>query len=781
MSELSPYLIHRNRVPGGLLMHPSRTGPSMSEGIGLDEIWRVIRRRARLTVPLGIALLTITAIVLFLITPNYTAQTTLLIEPEAPQVLNMTQLLADTAGNEDYDYYKTQFELLKSRALAARVIRELNLSQNPLFNPQPPEEGTLAYRWNRAREWFVGLFQSDVPDSAPDSRENWVDPVLIDEYVSRVKVEPVLATRLVTVSFTLEDPVLATEIVNLHVKDFVKRELEIRSSAQRTAEEFLKSQLASIGQRTEQAEAALNAYRQQQGVLSFDVNDNNKVAAQRMSDLTKALTDAETRRITAQSQVELVSHGDYDSLPQVVSNPTISALKPQLVTLQTEYARLSAAFNPSYPKLVELKAQLNQDQSAMAAQIKNIAGAIQRDYNAAFAQETRLRNEIQTEKQKDMTLNDALLRDAVLSREVQANRDLYKNVLQRMEEMSVAAETPLSNISIVERAMSPRSPSSPKKKIDLAIAAVVVILLGVALSFILEQLDKRLRTPEEIDAYLELPSLAVVPDFKKLGGIAWTPRKLLPGRRSGRLEVASKTGPLVVLSPLDEYKRGAKEVYRVIRTNIMFSRGSAPPKTVLFTSSVENEGKTWTAVHTAASFAHTGAATVLVSADLRRPRCDRLLNCEGTVGLSDALLGRRDPLEVIRRINRQPFFFLSAGSRVSNPAELLTSARMREVVESLAHHYQFVLFDSAPLMHASETLAIATMVDGVVMVVGAATPKQNVRSACDRLTRVEAKILGVVLNRVNIKQPDYRDYTRNYDRYDFDDQSEAEIVGTPQA
>jgi len=187
---------------------------------------------------------------------------------------------------------------------------------------------------------------------------------------------------------------------------------------------------------------------------------------------------------------------------------------------------------------------------------------------------------------------------------------------------------------------------------------------------------------------------------------------------------------------------------------------------VLFTSAVKEEGKTWNVLHTAAAFAHTGAPTLLVSADLRRPKCDKILQCENCLGLSDTLVGHYEPDEVIRSINGKNFFFLSAGSRVPNPAELLASVRMREVMDALLSRYAFILFDSAPLMLASESLAMAAMVEGVVMVVGASTPKKTVRAACDRLTMVDAKVLGVVINGVDITGPDYKEYSHYYYSYD---------------
>jgi polysaccharide biosynthesis transport protein len=757
VSDLSPYLIRRNQLAADVPLPLGDFRGEFTDGIGMDEIWRVIRRRLWLSVSLVMTALIIVSVILELMTPKYAAEASLLIEPGAPQVLNVTELLGDTAGDDNYDYYKTEFELLKNRDLAARVIKELHLSKNPFFSPKAPEKWSFAGEWNQLKEWVLTPLNTSPVEGTSAVTEDSLDPNIIDAYLSHLRIKPVLSTRLVTVSFSLPDPFLAARVVNTHVDDFVKREQEIRGAAQQTAQDFLRSQLVEISKRTERAESDLNAYRQRNGVLSFDVEDTNKLGAQRMSELTRALTEAETRRIAAESQMQLVEHGDYDSLPQVVNNGTISGLKPQLIALETEYARLSSAFNPTYPKLMELRAQLNQDRREVAAQMRYAASAVRREYTAALAEETRLQNEVQAEKRRDLALNDALLKDAVLSREVQSNRDIYKSVLQRMQEIAVTSRIPLSNISIVGTATPPRGPSTPRKQLDLAITFVFATLGALGLSFLMEQLDKRLKTPDEIKEYLNLPSLAVVPDFRRLTQVRTVRLKSFAGDNPDR-RVRASGARLEV----DGYPPGASEFYRAIRTNLLFSRTGSHARTMLFASSIESEGKTWTAVHIAAALAEAGAPTLLVSSDLRRPSCDRLLDCEGTLGLSDVLTGYREADEIIRRVDKYGFFYLSAGSTVPNPAELLSSVKMSEIIDSLAKRYLFLLFDSAPLMFASESLALAAMVDGVVVVVGARTPKQTVRAACNRLALVDARILGVVLNGVDIREPDHREYRYYY-------------------
>jgi capsular exopolysaccharide synthesis family protein len=304
-------------------------------------------------------------------------------------------------------------------------------------------------------------------------------------------------------------------------------------------------------------------------------------------------------------------------------------------------------------------------------------------------------------------------------------------------------------------------PATPKKRLDLAIGGLLALLCGITLAFILDQLDNRFKNSEEVESYLHLPTLAVAPDFVRLhrsaainNRLGWVRRVLVGTSR------ASKPLESDILQP------GRGEVYRSIRTALMFSRAGSPPQRILVTSAIEGEGKTWTALHTALAFAQTGAMTLLIDADLRRAQCHKAFEVDNSAGLSEVLVGQLEPEDTIRHITDQNLFFLPAGSHVPNPAELLISTRMLDVLKSLSAQYQYILVDSAPLMHASDTVGIATIVDGVVLIAGAETPKQSVRRASERLSFAGANILGVVLNRVDCNHPDHREYTRYYFSYE---------------
>jgi polysaccharide biosynthesis transport protein len=731
----------------------------MSDGIGLADCWRIIRRYRRLIVTMLSVALLLTGIVVFLSERNFTASAILLIEPEPPQVLDIRELISEAGSTDDHDYYKTQYDLLKSRDLAAGVVRDLNLESTGLL-------GSTGSRGFIAKVWAIfARFLDLTPELAAAPETDGVRSSAIDAYLSRLTIEPLIGTRLVRVSFSAPDPRLAARIANAHVRHFVQQGIQLRSESRRAAVEFLENQLVEIKQRVQQSEAALNTYRHQKGIVAFDVEDTNKIAQGRMEDLTKALTEAETKRINAESQMQQVKSGDYDSLPQVIANPAITMLKPQVRHLQAQYANLATAFNPKYPKLAELKAELIESTRTLNNEMKQVAKAILRDYTAAADQERELRAEISAEKERDLTLNDASLQDAVLAREVETNRELYKNVLLRMQQIQIGEQAPVTNISVVDRAVPPSRPSTPKKKRDLLISGLFALVCGIALAFILDQLDNRLKTSEEVEHYLHLPNLAVAPDFAMLSE-ATTSHQRLNKLRNFLLGSESTAG-----TALAAHEPGRGDVYRSIRTALMFSRAGAPPQKMLITSAIEGEGKTWTAVHAATAFAQTGAKTLLIDADLRRAQCHDALGVDNSVGLSEVLVGQLNPGDSVRYIEDRNLFLLSAGSRVPNPAELLTSAKMLEVLRFFSEQYQYILIDSSPLMYASDTVGIATMADGVVLVAGSATPKQNVRRASERLALAGANVLGVVLNRVDIRHPDHREYTRYYFSYEKDAKS----------
>ena len=533
MSELLPYLSERSLSQGIRPEVAYRPAASPSEvGIGLWDCWTIIKSRWRVTAVVLVGALSITAAVVLLARPNFTAYAILQIDPEAPRILDMSQLLDQVQNTEDHDYYKTQFELLKSEELAAQVIHDLNLEAISLFNAQASKGNLLSRLYTSLSAGLRRLM--GMPEfSRITATFLGTSKFAIDNYLARIAAEPIVGTRLVRVSFRSPDAILSARIANTHVKDFLRLNQNLRRQAGQAARSFLEQELVETKVKVEKSEAELNAYRNRRGILAFGINDQekNRIAEQRMLELNTALTDAQSQRIKAGAQLEVVKAGDFESLPAVVSNPMIENLRPEVDRLQAQYAELASRYRPKYPPLREAKARLDAAKARLAAEIASIARALKRSYNAAVARENDLQQQIAEERQRDRELNDVSLQDAVLVREVQTNRQLYHDVLQRAHEIRVNGDAPLPNVSIVEPAEAPPYASSPKKLKSLAIAGLLAMVIGVGLSFFMEQCDDRLKSVEEIEDYLHVSELGMVPDFRKIESLC---SRAVPGGCSFR-------------------------------------------------------------------------------------------------------------------------------------------------------------------------------------------------------------------------------------------------------
>jgi len=768
MQEPSPYLVQRTyRQAEPDTVELSAEAAPEGPALNLRDYWRVVRKHLELIAAVFFGAVFLTGMIVLAMTPYYTAKSLLLIEQSGPQVLNIKDLIAEPPNDNQHDYYQTQYEILAARSLAAQVIKSLELEEHPLFR----RGGIFAALWHGVRSVAGAI--SPRAGSTPRAATLGVSPEIIDAYLSRLSITPRPDTRLVAVEFSTPDPVLSARIVNAHVQTYIRQGMELHAQAGREAQHFLEDKLIDLRERVEKSEAALNAYRRDRGIVTFELHDRGRIMMQNLSDLSKALTTAETARIDLEAQEELIHKGDYASLPAVVSSTLIQNLKGAVAQLSAQYAAMADQFNDDYPPLSELKAKLEDSRKHLDLEVQRMAQSVESSYQAALARERDLEAEVQVEKTRAMALNDASLQDAVLAREVDTNRQLYRSVLERMKEIGVASEVPSSNVSVVDKADPPAYPSSPRRLLDLALAGFLGAFGGIALAFLIEHMDDGLKHPEGVERYLGLPHLGAAPDFMSLGGRAYRPLsyqpRVMPAADSNG--AASGTYGREVIVSLSRFS-AASEAYRAIRTAILLSRAGEPPRTILIASGTNGEGKTVTAINTAFAFAQVGRRTVLLDADLRRSRCHEVLRVDNHCGLTEVLVGQKKLDEVIHPTAASGLFFMSAGSVPPNPTELLGSDKMRETLAALTAQYDCVLIDAAPIMPVSDTVILSTMVDGVLFVAGPRTPKQMIRSACSRLHHVGAKIFGVVLNQVNLHGPEY--YRYGYSYYSYHKNSPAE-------
>lgn len=774
MNELYPHISQRVPSPAGnsdaIFGAPPLELGEETEGLDLRDCWRVIKKHRRLITFFLPGVMLTTVAVLFTMSPFYTANTTILIERHDPQVVDIKQVLSEPLGPDEHDYYKTQYEILRSRSLAAEVIREQGLEKNGLFTGEG-QKGVVGTLLADATAWLKQL----VPSSSKSSAENLLgaQSMLVDRYINDIlKVEPINGTRLAKISFSTLDPNLSARLANAHTEVYIRRGLKLRSEASREARKFLEEKLVELKERVENSEAALNSYRRDKGIIALD--DKENIVVERLADLNKKLTEAEVERITLEAQVHLIRRRDYHSLPAVIGSSLISTLKEQLTRLQGEYASLSAQFKPGYPRLAQVKANLQEVQHRLQQEIQKIVAGIESVFLAAETKEKDLRAKTEQQKAAALELKDASVNYAILAREAETNRQLYDSVLGRIKEISVTAELPNSNVFVIDSAQPPVLPSSPKMKLNLLLSALVGLLGGLGLAFLLEHLDKTFKTPEEAERYLSLPNLGLVPDFlifnrRSLARPALAldrgvqrKRDRVSGFALGSPPVNSRERRVVSFHPSGLIG----EAYRTLRTAILLSHAGEPPRTVLFTSATHGEGKTATAVNSAITFAQMGVRVLLIDADLRRPSCHKILGLARGVGVAELLSGQIELARAIQSTSVDHLFFISSGSTAPNPTELVGSQKMRETLLLARQHYDYILVDSPPVMAVSDAVLLSTMADGVVLVIGGRdTPRNVVKQACSRLRYARAKILGMVLNRVDARKQGYPDYYYPSDSY----------------
>jgi capsular exopolysaccharide synthesis family protein len=809
MKELSPYSLQRpSPLSGEETTILNQLTVEVDEKTDLRDYWWVIRKHVWLITVVFLGVTSAGTLRVMTKTPIYTAEATLLVERQAPQVLNIRGVLPETQIWGDWDYYKTQYEILRRRSLAAQVIREQGLEKNLFFTGQEGERGLVTELWSKVRAWegvtheqdgrnpslppkpngdgeesLEDMFEEKGGSPHPAPKPNGdgekslgVESRLINTYLAMLNILPVRDTSLVRVAFSTPEPKLSARLANAHAAAYIRQGLELRTQTSGEAEQFLEEKLVELKERLEKSEAALNRYRRDKQIISLD--DKENLVVERLSDLNNRLTQAEAERIALEAQVHLIRKRDYNALPAVINSALISTLKGQLATLEGQYAQLAVQFKPGYPFLTQLQAQVEDTRRRVEREIENVIEGVESIYLTAVAHEKELRVKMEEQKTTTLGLKDVSVGYAILAREVDTNRQLYDSVLQRMKEMEMVAEIRASNVSVIDPAEVPQASSSPNKKRGVLFAALVGLMGGVGLAFFFEHLDNTLRTPEQVEHYLRLPSLGTVPDFSSLNGHS---RDYTPERIGSKTTKASR--PALEKNTLEGNKQKSSlpsrphskelilaqhprsivaEAYHALRTAILFARAGEPPRVILFTSGTMAEGKTVTTINTAVIFAQMGSRVVVIDADLRHRRCHEILGTGNGVGLTELLTGQRELAEVLKPTPTGGLFFISAGATPPSPAELLGSQKMADTITTLQGDFDYILIDSPPVMPVNDAVLLSTMVDGVVVVGGSETPKQVIRQACLRLRAVRAKILGVVLNRVNIRNGDYAYYYYSY-------------------
>jgi polysaccharide biosynthesis transport protein len=715
----------------------------------------ILRKHQWLILSFLLAVVTIVSIATFRMQPVYTTTARIEIDRENTNVLpfqgaDSYELMADMDN-----YIETQSRILTSETLALQTIRNSGLIPHGEMQGAPSGSEAIT----------------------SGSLANHRRPPELGAFLGSLAVRRVPQSRLLDVTFESTDPLLAAEILNAHIANFMEGNFRSRYDTTAKATSWLTDQLSDIKVQVQDSEAARLAYEREHQIWQLD--DRQNITTQRLADLNKEVTEAQSERMRKEAIYEFAKAGNLDVVPQMRETATFQELTRKRSDLYQAYLDALNQYGPNFPRVQRMQAQMKEVEVLLDEQKRKILEIMGNDYNAARQREGLLNEALNEQKSEVNLMAQSMVEYNILRRQAEANKAMYDGLLTKLKEANIAAGLKSSNIRVVDPAMVPSTPSRPAKAKNIGLSFLVGLVGGIGLALLREYLDNTVKTPDDIENLARLPALAVVPSFTNENG---TGRRglLTPGASSNghdkRIELVAQHLP----------KSPMSEAFRALRTAMLLSQADHPPQVVLVTSALPREGKTTAAANLAVTLAQLGDRTLLIDADLRKPGIGRLLNMtDGKyAGLSSYLAGVSSlDLVAVPHPAIPNLVAIPTGPLPPNPADLLSSHKLADALRELRSQYKFIVIDSPPVMAATDAVILSVQADGVLLVVRSGeTPKEAFTRARDLLTSVKCNLLGVVLNAVDSSAPDYYYSYRYYPySYGYGPQEAAELYGKTDA
>jgi capsular exopolysaccharide synthesis family protein len=697
-----------------------------SKGAAFDvaEYWRLAVKYRLLILGALIASIIAGVALTLLMTPIYTATTTLQIDREAARILDAGDVSPRESMIQGEEFFQTQYGLLRSRSLTERVIDDLGLATSDAFLKQmgvsPPRRGerSAAAQGAQRRETVIRSVQKSLA------------------------ISPVRGSRLVSVSFNSPDPALSARVANAFAENFIQSNLDRRYESSSYARQFLEERIEQTKARLADAERESVAYAVNQQIINIreagqETGEAQSLAGSNLSALSASLAEVRAERIAREEKWRQASSAALFTLPEVLNNPALQRLAEERVRVIAEYEQKSRIFQPDYPEMVQLKARSDELTSQINSLASGVRASIRGEYDVALNRERSLMRQVEGLKSDVLDLRGRSVQYGILQREVDTSRSLYDALLRRYNEVGVTGGVTTNNVSIVDQAEAPARPSEPRLLVNMLIAALLGLGLGVVLAFLLEALDETLASPDDVESKLALPVLGVIPLLEK--GVQ--PKEAL-----------------------DDIRSSFAEAYYSLRTALQFSTPEGAPRTLLVTSSRPAEGKSTTAYATALNLARLGRRVLLADGDLRNPSMHRVVGAENDAGMSNLLSGNATLAELTKPTGQAGLDFIPCGPIPPNPAELWGGDRVKQILDDAVRHYDHIVIDGPPVLGFADSPLLASAVGGTIFVLESkSTRRAQARGALKRLGLGRGRILGVVLTKFNTRTVQYGSYDYAYD------------------
>ena len=707
--------------------------------LDLRHYWNNLVKRRWTVVTVAFVVSTVVAMVNFRMPPVYEARVSVEVEGEAPEVQSISNFYRGTPSDEAF--LRTQVKVLESDSLAWQTIQQLGIDQSAEFSP---------------------------PRGGKPVSPAIVQISLINAFRDHLRVEWVRNSRMLEVSFEARDPRLAAAVANALVSNYAEYNFRKRYDATRQASGWMEQQLDELKAKVEKSQQAMVDYERQNAIVN--INDKQSVEEQRLAQLSNDYTNAQNVRLDKESLFELASSNEAEAAVPMQSE-VLGRLEEKYAELKAQLVDASGQYGPNYPKVVRLQDQVNEIQGFIERERKRIAGRVRNDYTAAMGREKLLAAALAREKEAVGRLNQVLIQHNLLKREFETTQQLYGNLLQHLKDATVSAGLRATNIHVVDPALPPAAPIRPKKTQNIAMGLLGGLALGVMLALFADVLDNSVKSVEDIERLTGMPTLAVIP-------LAASDRARRAWRKGAGEKAASSTTP-VGLAVLKHPASPLAESYRALRTSVLLSTPGHPPQVILITSSQPNEGKSCTCLNLALTLAQRGGRVVIIDGDLRKPGVASVLGLANGKGLSSILTGAHGLEEALQQLDALPgLWVLPGGPRPPNPADLLSSVSMKEVLAELRGRFDHVVIDSPPVLLVTDATILTPLVDGIMLVVESG---MTVRGAIQRthkiLENAGGKVLGVVLNKLDARRNGYYGsyYPSAYGKYYLTDEEQSAV------
>jgi polysaccharide biosynthesis transport protein len=668
----------------------------------LLEIWRIVYKRKWLIIGIAATIFAVGAVRTLMQTPLYTATVRLQIDRSIAKIV---QTEGVTPVEDSNDFMRTQYELLQSRNLAERVVSALALGDDPdLLKPRELSPLDLV----------MGLFSSSQSSPALDGSA--ASAAAVGVVRGNVGVQPVLGSRLVDVSYSDPSPARAQRVANGYADAFMSANLDKRFQANDSAKTFLEDKIQQLKLRLEESEKRLLAFAQDQQIV--DVNDKASIAESNLAAANAALGNLIAER-TKNEQLWRQAQASKDvDLPQLLSDKTVEDLRAKRKDLAIEYQQKLQTFKPDYPAMVQIKNQLDEIDRQLSAASQTIKESLKGAYEASLAQEQEMQKRLETLKQEVLDLQKRSIQYNIIKREVDTNRELYTSLLQRYKEVDVASGVGANNVFVVDRAGLPGAPSSPNLPHALLMSLLIGLGAGLGAGYLLERLDNKVRSVEQLELASGLTTLGVIPRVHNVEQQIVDPRSAL------------------------------NEAFRSLCTALQFSTDQGLPRTITITSAGPGEGKSLTSLAVAKHFASLGRKVLLVDADLRNPSLHQKLNGDNDYGLSNYLTGACTPPQVMQKTDIANLAFMASGPLPPNAADLLAGPRLLSLLSIGCEIFDLILIDGPPVLGLADAQLLSSASSATVFVVAAGSAKTGViRGALKRLELSRTNLIGAVLTK----------------------------------